>query len=382
MRRRPMRFLRPIGTRSSLGRVRGRGAVLSLAVLAALVLCSAAGAAGPEISFSLSGTQGDNGWYRSNVGIVWVVNGGMAVSGCQSTTLLADTSGSAQACTATDGTITDSKSVTIRIDKTQPAVTTAAPQRAPDANGWYNHPVSVSFSGTDGGSGIAGCSQATYGGPDNASAAITGSCRDKAGNVGSTAFALKYDATPPALGTVTVTSGAAADVVRWKSSSAGDTVVVRRSARGSKSPATIFSGHGTSFADKRIRDGLEYTYSVQARDEAGNVSSASSAVALPKVLTLRKTPYVPRAARKPILRWQAVRGASYYHVQLFRGTKRIFAAWPNRPRLRLPAQWTWTHHRYRLAPGRYKWYVWAGLGRRSFARYESIGSARFIVPRR
>ena len=31
-------------------------------------------------------------------------------------------------------------------------------------------------------------------------------------------------------------------------------------------------------------------------------------------------------------------------------------------------------------PGKYRWYAWAGIGRRSFARYNRIGSARFIVP--
>jgi len=100
------------------------------------------------------------------------------------------------------------------------------------------------------------------------------------------------------------------------------------------------------------------------------------------VLGLGKTPYVPRAAKGPILRWNAVRGATYYHVQLFRDSKRILAAWPVRPELPLRATWKWNGHKYRLAAGHYRWYVWAGLGRRSFARYRSIGHAQFIVPKR
>ena len=371
--RRPTPFLRRIRTRASLG--------LALLVLSGVIV-AAAGAAGPVISFTLTGTQGDNGWYRSNVGIVWVVNAGSAVSGCVSTTLLSDTPGSTQGCSATDGTITNSSSVTIKIDRTAPLVTVAAAQRPPDANGWYNHPVSFSFSGTDTGSGIAGCSQATYGGPDNGAAAVAGSCRDNAGNQGSNAFGLSYDATAPTLSKVSVASGAAADVVRWSSTSAADTVVVRRVARGNKAQSTIFRGRAASFADKKVQKGLEYVYSVQAYDQADNASKPVSTVALPKVLTLRKTPYVPRAAQEPVLRWDAVRGASYYHVQLFRGAKRILAAWPNRAELALPAAWRWAGHSYRLSPGRYRWYVWEGLGRRSFARYRSVGSASFIVPRR
>ncbi|MGB2874691.1 MAG: hypothetical protein WBB76_04365 [Gaiellaceae bacterium] len=383
MHRCPTPLLRRIRTRASRGlRPPAFWHSFALAILAALVLCSSAGATGPEISFSLTGTQGDNGWYRSSVGIVWVVNGGMALSGCQSTTLLADTPGSTQECTASDGAITKSTSVTIRIDKTPPTVTTATPERAPDANGWFNHPVSFSFSGTDAGSGIAGCSQVSYAGPDNQNAAVTGTCQDKAGNEGSATFPLRYDATPPTLGKVTVTSGTAADVLRWSSSSPSDTVVVQRRARDTKTEATVFRGSGRSFTDKGARGGLEYVYSVQAFDQADNASKAISAVALPRVLTLRKTPYVPRAAQDPILRWEAAPGASYYHVQLFRAGKRILAAWPNRPELGLPATWKWAGHRYRLAPGLYRWYVWAGLGRRSFARYRTIGTGRFVVPQR
>jgi hypothetical protein len=211
---------------------------------------------------------------------------------------------------------------------------------------------------------------------------VAGSCRDNAGNQGSNAFGLSYDATAPTLSKVTVASGAAADVVRWSSTSAADTVVVRRVARGNKAQSTIFRGRAASFADKKVQKGLEYVYSVQAYDQADNASKPVSTVALPKVLTLRKTSYVPRAAQEPVLRWDAMRGASYYHVQLFRGAKRILAAWPNRAELALPAAWRWAGHFYRLSPGRYRWYVWEGLGRRSFARYRSVGSASFIVPRR
>ncbi|MDQ2910006.1 MAG: hypothetical protein M3R39_03175, partial [Actinomycetota bacterium] len=191
-----------------------------------------------------------------------------------------------------------------------------------------------------------------------------------------------YDATAPTLSKVVVTSGAAADIVHWESTSPSDTVVVRRSARGNKAQPTIFRGSAASFTDKKIQSGLEYVYSVQAYDQAANASQPVSKVALPKVLTLRKTPYTPRAASKPVLGWDAVRGASYYHVQLFRGAKRILAAWPSGPELVLPAAWRWAGHRYRLTHGRYRWYVWEGLGRRSFARYRTLGSATFIVPRR
>jgi hypothetical protein len=76
-----------------------------------------------------------------------------------------------------------------------------------------------------------------------------------------------------------------------------------------------------------------------------------------------------------------VSGARYYHVQLFFGSKRILAAWPQAHELGLPAAWKWAGRRHRLGPGRYRWYVWAGLGPRTLAQYRSIGSAQFTVPR-
>jgi hypothetical protein len=103
-----------------------------------------------------------------------------------------------------------------------------------------------------------------------------------------------------------------------------------------------------------------------------------SLVALPKVLTLEKLPYLPRVDVAPILRWRAVPGATYYHVQLFRGGTRILAAWPRGPQLALRPTWSWAGRRHRLDRGTYRWYAWAGTGPRSSARYERLGTAAFV----
>ena len=87
----------------------------------------------------------------------------------------------------------------INIDKTAP-VTTGAFSRNPDSNGWYNHAVSITWSGSDALSGIESCSAATnYAGPDSASASVTGSCTDLAGNSSSATANLQYDATAPVI---------------------------------------------------------------------------------------------------------------------------------------------------------------------------------------
>src|SRR5919204_996847 len=360
---------------------------LGLGVL--LVLAPTASAAPPTITYTIDGISGTNGWYRgsshgNNVVLHWLVSQDATSSDCLAAiTIPGPTTGLTKSCSASnaDGQTT-AVTKTIKIDADPPSGVHASLSRGPDFNGWYNHPVAIGWSGSDGTSGIAGCSSTTYSGPDAAGGAVTGGCTDNAGNSAVTGVTLNYDATPPALSKVLVASGAGVDVVHWSSSSPADRIVVRRAARARKAERTVFDGSAASFADKRIASGLEYVYSVQAFDQAGNASSTVSAPAYPKVLTLRKTPYIPRAARKPILRWAAVRGATYYHVQLFRGSKRILALWPTDHQVGLPAAWKWAGKHYRLGPGRYRWYAWAGMGRRSFANYKTIGSAQFIVPKR
>ena len=82
-------------------------------------------------------------------------------------------------------------------DKTAPTVQ-ATPDRSPDANGWYNHALTVTYSGTDSTSGLDSCDPASvYAGPDAASTSVSGTCVDLAGNTGSASYNLKYDATAP-----------------------------------------------------------------------------------------------------------------------------------------------------------------------------------------
>jgi hypothetical protein len=361
-------------------------AAAAVAVASVLTFTATASASPPTISYSIDGTVGSNGWYRGsshgdNVVLHWSVSLDATSSNClPAITIPGDTTGTTRTCSATntDG-ITTAVTRGIKIDATPPTVT-ASFSRGPDFNGWFNHPVAISWSGTDAISGIASCSSLTYQGPDSGAATPNGGCTDKAGNSSLRPVRLAYDATPPVLRDVGERSTPAGDVLRWRSSNASDRVVVQRTLRGSKAHATVLDGSVSSFTDKKIRPGAQYVYLVQSFDEAGNASKVVSIAALPKILILRKTPYVPQAAGNPILRWRRVRGATYYNVQLFRGSKRIYAAWPTAHQVGLPATWKWSGHRFRLSPGRYRWYVWAGIGPRALARYRAVGSARFVIP--
>lgn len=151
----------------------------------------------PVPSCNGGGCGGD--WYKTNVTVTWSYDAaGASTSGCGSATVTVDTSSTSFSCTVSYPATgrTYGQSITIRKDSSPPKVTASA-ARGPDANGWYTSPVPFSFSGDDGASGVASCTSGTYGGPDGAAAAVTGSCTDNAGNTGSVTLTIKYDASPP-----------------------------------------------------------------------------------------------------------------------------------------------------------------------------------------
>ena len=350
-------------------------------------------AADTAITYTVSGIVGTNGWFRGSSGgdyvvVHWTVNIPTdqieSSSGCEVGGVRVDgpTTGTTKTCTVTliGGSQPSTTTSPIKIDNQPPTSLSASAARPPDVNGWYNHPVAINWTGVDATSQVASCTSLTYSGPDSGAAAVSGGCTDFAGNSSSTSFAFQYDATPPQLSSVSVQSTDGANVVHWKSSSPNDVAAISRVARGSRSEISLFSGAGADFVDKKIQDGVEYRYSVRTSDQAGNFSQTRTVLALPKVVSLGKIGYTPRTAAQPILSWTARRGASYYHVQLFRNGKRILAAWPLKTELALHPRWRWAGRRYRLTAAQYAWFAWAGFGPRTAARYKLLGHSTFIVP--
>jgi hypothetical protein len=337
-------------------------------------------------TYTIDGIVGTNGWYRgsaygNNVILHWHVSPDATDTNCvPALTIPGPTTGTTRSCSAVVGGATyTTTTAPIKIDADPPTGVQLHVTRAPDHNGWYNHPLLVTWSGSDATSGIAGCSSVNFTGPEGVNVAVVGGCIDKAGNAVSTGAPINYDATAPTVSRLSVGSTPDANVVHWASSEPSAKVVVRKAPRGDTRDVVVFRGTASSFVDKRIKAGIEYVYTLRAVDQAGNESAEETVVGLPKVLTLRNLPYAPRAAPKPILRWDSVKGARYYNVQLFRGAKRVLASWPATHQLGVPKAWKWNGRHYRLRPGHYRWYVWAGFGARSFARYRTVGSADFIV---
>jgi hypothetical protein len=307
-------------------------------------------------------------WHTGPVQVIWNWNFGWdqsnTITGNQCNnkaplTFTADTTGTKVKCVVTDGTLFDGNTVTIYIDGTPPTVTGITPSRPPDNDGWWNHPVSFTFSGTDATSGIASCGTVNYSGPDGGAAPVTGSCRDVAGNSAQGSFPIEYDSTPPSVLLGATSAGNARTTLRWATSpDVVQTTVSRSPGMGGAQASQVYSGAGPSYTDHALRNGTPYTYTVTAVDAAANAASA----------TVTLTPKAPPPAL-PRLRWRRVKGADYYNVQLYKNGRKLLSAWPHGNHLQLKRSWTYRGHRRSLKAGRYDWYAWPGYGRRSQHRY-------------
>jgi hypothetical protein len=366
-----------------------RALLLGIVGLALWAPGAAADVTPPQITLAVFGTVGDNGWYVSNVLVNWTVSdpesGILSQTGCGPTTLSADTAGTKLTCSATNGdNLPASQQTNIRRDTTLPSVVANA-DRVADGGGFYNHPLTTTWSGADATSGIASCTSAPYSGPDGTGISLIGSCKDKAGNVSAPVpFVFNYDATPPVLTGVTVAPDDAGARLAWQASGAAR-VMVMRSAPGARAAqsAVVYDGTGDAFTDKGLRNGTRYSYVVQALDAAGNATSDSVAVT-PTADASTKHLLSPGAAsslsRPPLLRWRRIARASYYNVQLFRHGKKILSAWPTKPQYQLRSVWTYRGHRHRLGKATYRWLLWGGYGPRSQHRYgKLLGKRTFIV---
>src|SRR5262249_57044819 len=88
--------------------------------------------------------DGSNGWYTSDVTVSWSTSdptsGVSTSSGCGSTTTTSDTTGATLTCSATNSAgLSNSASVTYKIDKSPPVITpTVTPASPNGCNGWID----------------------------------------------------------------------------------------------------------------------------------------------------------------------------------------------------------------------------------------------------
>ena len=339
----------------------------------------------PSVSASAARGADSNGWYNHPVGVAFT--GTDAVSGIDTcsgaTTYSGPDSGSASvtgSCRDKAGNSTSATSA-LKYDATAPTVTGATPDRPPDAGGFYNHKVTVTFAGNDSTSGISSCDAVSYDRPDTSSAKVSGVCHDNAGNVSApSSFTLKYDSTPPKLSDLAAAALDGSVDLSWKPSTDVASIVVSRST-GSSAPKTVYSGKRIiSLADKGLKNGVPYTYAVVATDDAGNAATLKTTArpAAPLIAPRQQA----KVHGSVLLRWRAVPHASYYNVQLwFRGAK-VLSVWPSGSSYRIALNWSYLGRAFSLAPGRYTWVVWPGRGKLAAHSFGPLlGSSSFIVTR-
>ena len=169
-------------------------------------------ATAPSITPHISGAEGLNGWYTSDVAVSWTVadagSGIAASTGCSAATIGDDTAGRTLTCAATDAAgLRTERSVEIRRDATPPEIAAAVAPVSPDgAAGWYVSQPTVTFTCFDATSVIAVCTAdgepgATKAVGESASSqSVTGTATDDAGNVARTSVSgLRVDLSDPVI---------------------------------------------------------------------------------------------------------------------------------------------------------------------------------------
>ncbi len=157
----------------------------------------------PAVSGSISPQPNVGGWDTSDVTVTWSATdagSGVASGPTPATaTQTVETGGVLKSATASDwvGNV-GASSLTVKLDKTAPTIT-GLRNPAANANGWNNSDVTVSFSCSDGRSGIKTCSSSTSFSSNVVGQPVVGSAVDFADNTSSATVIVNVDKDPPTI---------------------------------------------------------------------------------------------------------------------------------------------------------------------------------------
>jgi hypothetical protein len=209
---------------------------------------------------------------------------------------------------------------------------------------------------------------------------------DADGAEASTSFVVRVldDVPPPAATDVVIRGDRSAVKLTWRlpvSTDIAGTEIVRY-----PGAFVVFHGPGTSFSDTDVRPGSNYRYRVASYDWADNHGLAVDVHTTAKQTKLIQPQDWAQLTQPPLLAWANAPGADYYNVQVWTiapsPLKKVLSIWPTSSHLQLTSRWTYGGKSYRLEPGRYRWYVWPGLGLQKQGRYGAlIGSHVFVIGR-
>jgi hypothetical protein len=191
---------------------------------------------------------------------------------------------------------------------------------------------------------------------------------------------LSYDSTPPTLDALALGAFDGLVRLRWKVAGADQLRLARSPGMKRRSSSDLYTGDGSTFADRRVENYVRYRYTLSASDKAGNtVSRSASAMPLPVLYAPRPGARLRRHA-SPFFAWKPVRSARYYNLQLWRSGRKVGSWWPTAARLQIHSRWRSEGRAQRLERGSYTWYIWPGRGARRLGRYGPLhGKSTFLV---
>ncbi len=236
----------------------------------------------PTVTHTVTPAANAAGWSKADTLVHFDAKDDDLGSGVDTATITPDTTVTAQATKAADGTITGqvvngsakdlagnlgTDSVTVKLDKTVPTISAAIKSGTLGSNGYYTGPVTVGFECGDALSGIATCPSDVVLNGDGKDQSVSGTAVDNAGNEASAKVSgVNIDSLKP---TVTVT--------------------------GAKASYTLGEAHGITCAATDATSGVDangckvtviggtangvgsFTYTATAKDTAGNTQSVSGA---------------------------------------------------------------------------------------------------------
>ncbi len=159
------------------------------------------------------------------------------------------------------------------IDKTPPTITVSQTP-PPNADGWNNGDVTVSFSCADALSGVVACSSPVIVTQERGGQVVTGTATDRAGNRALTFATVSLDKTPP---TVSITSPVEGTFQRVGRVQVSGTVADANPITSLSVNGTTFDP-GTSFSGDVVLQAGAQSLIATAQDVAGNIGTASVSV--------------------------------------------------------------------------------------------------------
>ena len=121
----------------------------------------------------------------------------------------------------------------------------------------------------------------SYSGPDG-DANVSGTCTDRAGHTSAPrAFGFKYDDTAPELTKAEVKKGDRFVTLSWAATGGVAAVSVTRADLAATATAPMYTGTGTSWTDRSVKNGVRYSYVLKVEDAAGNAAT-KTIVATPR----------------------------------------------------------------------------------------------------